>query len=197
MKKYLLSIAILIVASISAKAQFSLGIKGGVNFSKINADNVSASTVTGYQAGLFGRIGGSTYLQPEIYLGSQGGKFDFNYSNGANSATTSGKVTFTTLNVPLLLGERFGAKNLNFRIMAGPVYSYLMSKNESFINNVSNAPSDFGHYNNSTLGYQVGGGVDIGAITADLRYEGGLTRISPNYGQRQNLWALSVGFKIF
>ena len=34
MKKYLLSAAILIMISISAKAQFSLGIKGGANFSK-------------------------------------------------------------------------------------------------------------------------------------------------------------------
>ncbi len=196
MKKYLFSIALLIAASISAKAQFSLGVKGGVNFSKINADNVKESTVAGYQAGLFARVGGSTYLQPEVYLGSQGGKFDFNYNNANNTSTTSGKVTFTSLNVPLLIGHRFGSNNLNFRLMAGPVYSYLLSKNQSFSDNVNNAYQDFGRYNNSTLGFQAGGGIDIGAITADLRYEGGLTRINPAYGQRQNLWALSVGFKI-
>ncbi len=49
----------------------------------------------------------------------------------------------------------------------------------------------------STLGFQAGGGVDIGSITADLRYEGGLTKINDSYGQRQNLWALSIGFKFF
>lgn len=197
MKKYLFSIAVLIIASISARAQISLGIKGGVNFSQINANDVKESTVAGYQAGIFARLGGATYLQPEVYLGSQGGKFDFNYNNGTNTTTTSGKVTFSTLNVPLLIGQRFGTRNLNFRIMAGPVYSYLMSKNQNFDDNVNNAYKDFGHYNNSTLGFQAGGGVDIGAITADLRYEGGLTRINPAYGQRQNLWALSVGFKFF
>ena len=36
MKKYLLSVALLIAVCISAKAQFTLGIKGGVNFSKID-----------------------------------------------------------------------------------------------------------------------------------------------------------------
>ncbi len=39
MKKFLLSAALLIAVCISAKAQFSLGIKGGVNYSHIDADN--------------------------------------------------------------------------------------------------------------------------------------------------------------
>ena len=188
MKKYLLSAALLIAACISAKAQFSLGVKGGINFSKINTDNLSSSTRTGYQAGVFARIGGGLYLQPELYLSGTGGDFH----SGDNSV--SGHVSFTNLNVPLLLGKSFGAKDLNFRIMAGPVYTSVLSKNLS--ESINNAYNDFGKYNNSTLGFQAGAGVDIGAVTADLRYEGGLSKINSNYGQRQNLFALSVGFKI-
>lgn len=191
MKKLLLSAALLIAVCISAKAQVSLGIKGGVNFSKINTDNFNESTRTGYQAGVFARIGNAFYLQPEVYLSSTGGKF----------TTTDGNfhanVNFTNVSVPLLLGHSFGSKNLNFRLMAGPVYTYALSKDESFSDNANAAVADFGHYNNSTLGFQAGGGVDIGPITADLRYEGGLTKINPDFGQRQNLWALSVGFKFF
>ena len=190
MKKYLLSAVLLLALSISAKAQFSLGIKGGVDFSKINTDNLNSSTTTGYQAGIFARIGTGLYLQPELYLSSAGGKF--NSDDNAYSA----RVKFTNLNVPLLVGEQFGGKDLNFRVMAGPIYTSQLSKSESFSQNFNNAYNDFGHYNNSTLGFQAGAGVDIGAITADLRYEGGLTKINPDYGQRQNLWALSVGFKI-
>ena len=191
MRKYLLMMALLVTISIGAKAQFSLGVKGGVNFSKINTDNVNESTLTGYQAGLFARIGNSWYLQPELYLSSTGGKF-----NSSNYADYSSQVKFTNLNVPLLLGKSFGSQNLNFRIMAGPVYTYVLDKNENFSSQFSAAYQDFGHYNNSTLGFQAGAGLDIGAITADLRYEGGLTKINQSYGQRQNLWALSVGFKI-
>lgn len=194
MKKLLLSIAFLVAVTISAKAQFSLGIKGGVNFSKIDANDFSHSTKAGYEAGLFARIGGGVYLQPELYLASKGGNFNFNSNN--NTTYGSGDVTFTTLNVPLLLGERFGSKNFNFRVMAGPIYTYNLSKSENFSQNFNNAYQDFGKYNNSTIGFQVGGGIDIGAITADLRYEGGLTKVNSNYGQRQNLWALTVGFKI-
>jgi len=195
MKKLLLSVALLIAVCISAKAQFSLGIKGGVNFSKISADNVKNSTVTGYQAGVFARIGSAFYLQPEVYLSSSGGKFDFNTTN--TTTTASGKVTFTNLNVPLLLGHSFGSKDLNFRLMVGPEYTYALSKSQDFDDNVNGAYNDFGKYKNSTIGFQAGGGVDIGPITADLRYEGGLTKINPDFGQRQSLWALSVGFKFF
>ncbi len=190
MKKYLLIAIMLLTLSISARAQFSIGIKGGVDFSKINANNLNSSTLTGYQAGVFARFGTGLYLQPEMYLSSSGGKFT------SDDNSYSAKVRFTNLNVPLLIGERFGVSTLNFRIMAGPVYTANLSKNESFSQNFNNAYNDFGHYNNSTLGFQAGAGVDIGFITADFRYEGGLTKINPDYGQRQNLWALSVGFKI-
>lgn len=192
MKKYLLSLALLIAVSISAKAQFSLGIKGGVNFSQINSDNLKESTLTGYQAGLFARIGSGLYLQPEVYLGSNGGKFD----SDNNGTVYDASVRFTTLNVPLLLGHSFGSKDLNFRIMAGPIYTYILNKNENFSQNFNAAYNDFGKYNNSTLGYQAGAGVDLGAATIDVRYEGGLSKINSEYGQRQNLWALSIGFKI-
>src|ERR1700712_4623801 len=187
MKKYLLSAMLVIAATIGAKAQFSLGVKGGVNYSQINSDNFHHSSVAGYQAGLFARFGGGFYVQPELYLSSTGGKFDANQ----NGTDYSAKVKFTNLNVPLLFGGSFGDKDLNFRIMAGPIYTYLMDKHQDFSNNFNAAFDDFGHYNNSTLGYQAGAGVDIGPITADLRYEGNLTKVDNNYGQRQNLWALS------
>lgn len=194
MKKFILSAALFVVAAVSANAQ-SLGIKGGINFSKINTDNVSESSVTGYQAGIFARFGHSIYLQPEVYLGSSGGKF--NFQNNNSTITADGKVKFTTLNVPLLIGKGFGGDNLNFRIMAGPVYSYVLDKNQSFSDNVNGAFNDFGNYRKSTLGYQAGAGIDIGHITADLRYEGGLTKINENYGQRQSIWTIGIGFKLF
>src|SRR6186713_1465757 len=100
MKKYLLSAAALLIISISAHAQSStFGIKGGINFSKINNDNLSESTVTGYQAGIFARFGSSFYVQPEVYVASSGGKVNGN----VGTAAYNGDIKFTTLNVPLLL----------------------------------------------------------------------------------------------
>ena len=192
MKKYLLSAALLVAVCISANAQFSLGVKGGVNFSKINADNLNESTKTGYQAGVFARFGNAFYLQPELYLSSTGGDLTV-----TNDASVKADVKFTNLSVPLLLGHSFGSKDLNFRLMVGPIYTYVLDKSESLSGNFTDAYNDFGAYNKSTLGFQAGGGVDFGPITADLRYEGGLTDINPHFGQRQSLWALSVGIKFF
>jgi hypothetical protein len=190
MKKYLLSLAILIALSISAKAQFSFGVKAGPNFSSLNTENLHDSPLAGFQAGVFARFGTGFYVQPELYLASSGGKFQ------SNDDDFNGQVRFTTLNVPLLFGETFGTPNLNFRIMAGPVYTYLENTDESLRTNIDAAYADFGHYNNSTLGYQVGAGVDVQSITIDLRYEGGLSKLNSDFGQRANIWSLSVGFKI-
>jgi hypothetical protein len=191
MKKCLLSLILLIAASISARAQFDLGVKGGVNFSNIDANQLDKSTKTGYQVGAFLRVGSAFYLQPEVYLGSTGGNF-----SAPSNSDASASVRFTTLNAPLLLGHEFGTSSTNFRLMVGPVYSYLMNKNESFSQNFNNAYHDFGNYNNSTLGYQAGAGVDFAGFTADLRYEGGLSKLNPNYGQRANIWSVSLGFKL-
>ncbi|WP_096356412.1 porin family protein [Mucilaginibacter gotjawali] len=168
MKKILLSTAFLVTVCISAKAQFSLGIKGGVNFSSISANDVSSSTVTGYQAGAFARIGKSWYLQPELYVNGTGGQF--------SSASGTGKVTFTNINFPLLLGKSFGTTDLNFRLLAGPVLVGVMSKNESFSDGFNATFKDFSFYKPHNYGYQVGAGVDFGSITADLRYQGVLIK---------------------
>ena len=190
MKKYVLSLALLIAVSISAKAQFALGIKGGITTSDINTDNFHESSITGYQAGVFARFGSALYVQPELYLASTGGEFT------STTNDYSSEIRFTTLNVPLLFGHTFGAQALNFRIMAGPVYSYIMNSNETFSQNFTSAYHDFGNYNDSTLGYQVGAGIDVGAITFDLRYEGGLTKLNNEYNQRSNIWSFGLGFKI-
>jgi len=183
--------------SFSAKAQFSLGVKGGVNFSHLSVNNgqINSTALPGYQIGLWTRIGKGFYVQPEVYLGSSGSNFDFQYNQQNQAVTEGGKVRFTTLNVPLLLGQSFGLSKLNFRLMAGPMYSYILNTNQNLSQNVKNAYQDFGNYRNSTLGYQAGAGVDVLNFSVDLRYEGGLTEINPAYGQRQNVWHLSLGYK--
>jgi hypothetical protein len=189
MRKHILTLALLILVCISAKAQFSIGIKAGVNYSTIDADNLKNSSVAGYQAGAFARIGGAVYLQPELYLSGTGGQFQ------SNDNVYTGTVKFTNIDLPVLLGVRFGPQKLNFRIMGGPVFTSILSTNESLSQNFSTAYSDFKNYKSATVEGQLGAGVDFGPLTADLRYQLGLDRLS-GYHQRQNLWALSVGFKL-
>src|SRR5690554_1236964 len=76
MKKYLI-IAFLVTATVfGANAQllpsFQFGVKAGLNFSSLKSDEgnwLDASTRTGYQAGVWARIGGAgVHFQPELYL---------------------------------------------------------------------------------------------------------------------------------
>lgn len=196
MKKIFFTLLVAAI-SFSAKAQFSLGVKGGINFSHLSVNNgtIDANELPGYQIGLWTRFGKGFYVQPEIYLGSSGSNFNFNYNQSDQTVTESGNVRFTTLNVPLLVGQSFGLSKFNFRLMAGPMYSYILNTDQNLSQNVKNAYQDFGNYRNSTLGYQAGAGVDVLNFSVDLRYEGGLTEINPAYGQRQNVWHLSLGYK--
>ena len=190
MKKHILIFASLILVCVSANAQFSLGIKAGVNYSTIDAGNLKNSSVAGYQAGVFARFGGAVYLQPELYLSGTGGQFQ------SNDNVYSGTVKFTNLDLPVLLGVRFGPQKLNFRIMAGPVFTTVLNTDESLSQNFSTTYNDFQSYKNVTIEGQVGAGIDFGPLTADLRYQLGVNEVNEAHQQRQNLWALSVGFKI-
>ncbi|RZK18129.1 MAG: PorT family protein [Pedobacter sp.] len=195
----ILSIVFLTVGWATSQAQtFNLGVKAGVNLSKLNADFASEENRLGYQVGAWARIGGASfYVQPEAYIGSKGNKFISFTNNNNTEIAAEGKVKFTTLDIPVLLGTKFGANNLNFRLMAGPVISFVLDENSSF-NAAYQQATDFDNYKNQAFGIQAGAGVDVGAISVDLRYEAGLSNISKSekYAQKPNLFQLSLGFKI-
>ncbi|MGQ7853643.1 porin family protein [Pedobacter sp. WC2501] len=199
MKKIIFSIVFLTLGWATSKAQtFNLGVKAGVNLAKLNADFASEENRLGYQVGAWARIGGASfYVQPEAYIGSKGNKFISIQQDNGNEVSAEGKVKFTTLDVPVLFGTKFGAKNLNFRVMAGPVVSFILDENSTFSSAYQQA-TDFSNYKNQALGAQFGAGVDVGSISVDLRYEAGLSNISKSekYTQKPNLFQLSLGFKI-
>ncbi|WP_207421780.1 porin family protein [Desertivirga brevis] len=197
MKKHLLA-AITLLISLSASAQLpkiNFGVKGGVNVSKLQADWAKEDNRLGYQAGVWARIGAvGFYVQPEAYLGSKGGELRANEND--NNVSGDAKIKFTTLDVPILVGNKIGVDKLNFRYMAGPIFSFLLSKDTR--SNFETAVN-FRDYKNQTIGAQAGVGVDLGNVTVDLRYEKGLTNInkSGQYDQKQNLWHISLGYKLF
>jgi len=202
MKKIILTGCFILLTGIAAMAQlpsFTFGIKGGANFSKLKTTNdlTDENSIAGYQAGVFARLGGlGVYLQPELYLGSKGNKF-IRVNTGGSSVEAKGKVKFTTLDLPVLVGTKIGANNLNLRFMAGPVISFIIDENTTFDSAYNNI-TDFGNYKNQNWALQAGTGVDLGNLTVDLRYEAGLSNISKNedYKQKQNLFHLSLGLKL-
>ncbi|MGE0589528.1 MAG: outer membrane beta-barrel protein, partial [Cyclobacteriaceae bacterium] len=65
----------------NAQAQFAIGVKGGLNFSKLDVSQ-GASNIdnrSGFHGGAFGLIKFSKIgIQPEIIFSKQGSNFDFN-----------------------------------------------------------------------------------------------------------------------
>ncbi|HEY0053898.1 MAG TPA: porin family protein [Pedobacter sp.] len=198
MKKIILS-GLLLLGAVTTFAQLPrlhMGLKTGVNLATLKGDVDSESNRLGYQAGLWARIGGAgVYLQPEAYIGSKGGKFGSFNQNGT-SYNGDASVNFTTLDIPVLLGKKFGFDKLNFRVMTGPIISFVLNKDAK--ENYSEA-TNFKDYKNQTLGLQSGAGIDLGNLSFDVRYEKGISNISKSgqYDQRQNLWHLSLGYRLF
>ena len=78
--------------------------------------------------------------------------------------------------------------------MAGPVISFLVDDKTT----PDDAYASIQDYKDQALGLQAGAGVDLGSLSVDLRYEAGLSNISKSdkYDQKQNLFHLSLGFKL-
>lgn len=193
MKKLSAIAAVLLFSATGAFAQFNLGLKAGLNYTTIKAQNneFEESGVLGYQVGAWARYGKTIYIQPEIYLGTKGSSFKFS----SGGTVIEEKQEFTTLDVPLLLGTKFGTDKMNIRLMAGPALQFNLNENEKAFNQAVD-PS-FYKYRGFVTNAQIGAGVDLGNLSLDLRYETSLQDINKNDGQKQNLLHLSVGFKLF
>lgn len=192
MKKLVIVAFLVLGSTIGAFAQFNLGLKAGLNYTTIKAQDkeFDESGVLGYQAGVWARFGNKFYVQPEMYIGTKGSKIEF--TSGGTSVDV--KQKFTTLDVPLLLGTKFGTDDLNIRIMAGPAFQFNLDEDNNAFNQATDP--NFYKYRDFITNAQVGAGVDLGNLSVDLRYETSLQDINRNDGQKQNLLHLSVGFKL-
>ncbi|MDB4922415.1 porin family protein [Mucilaginibacter sp.] len=173
MKKLILTLTILAAAFTFTSAQvlpsFQLGIKGGVNLSKLNysGSTFNSSNRAGYLGGLWARVGALGFnFQPELYLTAKNVEIS---DNG-----TSVKAKFTSLDVPLLFGGKVGAFGFGGRFYTGPLVSFAINKDNSLGNAFGNATSF--NYKDQNFAWVFGAGVDIKNISIDLRYEAGLTK---------------------
>lgn len=198
MKKYFIIAFLLTSTIVGAQAQLlpslQFGVKAGLNFSSLRSDEgdwLDASTRTGYQAGVWARVGGAgVHFQPELYITGK--------SSEAKLVDTNeeGKVTFTSLDLPLLLGTRIGLGPAGLRIHAGPVVSFVVDKN---IGESLKQVTEFSEYKNQAFAVTGGIGLDLSNFRADLRYEHGLSELSKNDSapQKVNLWTIGIGYRLF
>lgn len=197
MKKLVFSILLMIPAfALLAQPTLDLGIKAGVNNSKITfkKSEFTSESIVKTHFGAFGRIGfGNIYLQPEAYFSAKGGEV---LKAGSEPSERVTRFDFNNVDIPLLLGIKVIDGGLsNVRIMAGPVFSFLTSKE---IENGNSFTKQYlkDHY----FGYQYGVGVDIWNFFLDARMEHGANNVYsyPNgdINGKNQTFMVTVGFKI-
>ena len=211
MKKIVLLIAVLMFSAGVSFGQFSFGIKVGYNASKLHTtlDSIKSSFNSGFHFGAFVRVGKKVYVQPELYYTFQGGIFENNVTNTYNNWKQN--VTVGTLDIPVLIGFKLiNLKVINWRIMAGPMGSFVVN---SKISNISlTGPIEKADINKANWYIQAGTGVDVLFMTLDIRYQIGLNQIikssqfmtsggtptgkAYDFNARNNMWVVSLGFKL-
>lgn len=193
--KYLsLTLAFLLVglfASAQVLPSFQLGIKAGANFSKFDSENTfSSENRAGFYGGLWARLGAAgIYFQPELYVSGK-------KTNLVSNAGEVNKVNFTSLDVPLLVGTKFGAAGIGLRLNTGPMFSLILDENQSFSQAAGSVfKADF---KNQALAWQFGAGLDIKKLSFDARYELGLSKINKSGypGTKLNLFTVGLGYRI-
>ncbi|AUD01925.1 porin family protein [Spirosoma pollinicola] len=224
MKKILLFASLLIMPALSfAQGGFQIGIKGGVNLSKLsfgdflktgtngtgapvvnvdgqtfrNSISDSFNSKTGTSFGIYMRFGRNLFIQPELLYSTRAGQFGV-IRNGQTETVT---ITTSSFDVPLLLGIKGGP----IRVMAGPVVSFLVNDNQKLGQALSQYTS--GSLNDAWAkayyGYQVGGGLDLGSFGLDVRYEGNLSDIAQiensqgKFSQRLKSWQVTLAYRLF
>jgi hypothetical protein len=198
MKKLAL-IVLVTLSSLSLYAQKNgVGIKAGLSSTQVDFEGeqlVPSDAQMGYHLGVFARFGGvGFFVQPEVLFTQTSGSFKLELP-ATPSSNKNYEAKFNRLDVPVMAGFRMLKV---IRIMAGPIASF----------NIDSSLEDAGttvqniDFKKATLGYQTGVGVDLGNLSIEGKYEGGLSKFTENVGSytadnRLNQWVLSVGFKLF
>jgi len=184
MKNKILLLALFISAL--GFAQVKVNPNVGLTFSKLT-DNTSNVIRTSYVAGFDLRLGGIVNFVPGLYFGNVG--TDLRYTD--NSATYEIDNSINTIQLRTLLAvNAINTRVLRVRFVAGPTLHWTLQSLEIEKDNIKNAIAFL----------NFGGGVDIGFLTIDLRYEYGLTSVFDESGTetitidtKNNILIFSVG----
>ncbi len=171
---------------------FQFGLKGGLNLAKFKTTGgLSADNQAGFYAGVWSRIGAAgIHLQPELYIARKSSK---STSSGVNN-----EIKYTSLDIPVLIGTKIGAAGVGLRLNTGPVVSFVLDEDQSFVQAAGAAAN--GSIKDQAYAWQFGTGLDLGKLGVDLRYELGLTKIytfGNTNATKLNLFTLGVAYKLF
>lgn len=212
MRKLLLAAALLACTGV-ANAQFlTFGLKAGVNtttdvFKNVRLSNDNGQTgydiinneaKVGFLAGAYARVSIlGFFVQPELYYAQSSTEITLKDIQNSSIKTEVNKLN--TMNIPILVGTKFGP----LRVNAGPVATIILSST-NIVDNINGLDQDMDKAN---WGLQAGLGLDISKISLDARYETGISKLGSAYntttgskvsfGSRPQQFIFTLGVKLF
>jgi len=205
MKTILLTILILISALKISHAQdeltFSGGLKTGIGSFRINVSNnnyssyFTSSSQSGFIIGAWTRLSGKVLMfQPEIYY--------YTVNVQGSDLTSDRTQNIQTINMPFLVGAKFGDKKIGGRIYGGPEVEFTVSTvNETYLTNTGVTFSNL-LYNSTNFATTFGVGLDVSRVSLDFRYSYGISTQYYSYNHSDqsahvNILSTTLAFKIF
>ncbi len=186
--------------------QIKLGIKGGVNWNYVKADDIlinnrktlltiPSKANMGYHIGFVSQIRlFNLFVQPELLFSTN--KNDVILKDAITPTITKGFAEQRTyrLDIPVMIGIRI--KSL--KVEAGPIGTIFLGQKSDLID-----ITDFNQkYKTATFGYQAGIGFGFSKITLDFKYEGNLSKFGDklsidnqtySFDQRSNQLVFGIG----
>ena len=201
----LLFIAFFIITSLLLNVSaIDYGIKGGLNYSFINADKFTSSlnnyslkyandNAIGYHIGFFAKLNFSNiFFEPELLLTTN--KNNMEIFDESEQETTSAEFRLNRLDIPLLAGINIQ----KLRVVAGPIASFILKTNSDIYELIGYNEK----FKTATFGFQSGLGISVSNFIFDLKYEGNLSELgnkieiennSYNFDKRMSQLIFSVG----
>ncbi len=177
---------------VNAQAQVALGLKGGLNFAKVDIENVSTDNRTGFHGGAFllmkfSKIG----LQPEIVFSKQGSSFKFNSQDLESN--------YDYINIPIIL-KLYTVAGINIQI--GPQFGFVANAEQDVLDISTNTVTKQ-DVKNQIKGSDISAALGIGwdipfGLTLDARYNLGLSKINDSSGSpesKNQVIQVSLGYK--
>lgn len=195
MKKLIVITALLgIIATTNAQDRIAIGLKAGFNSTKLNLSDVPSEVEvkneakSGFLVGAYGklRLTESFSIQPELYYAKK--TSELSVIDGTDAESIDG--TFHTWDVPILANlQILDLSVVKVYGIAGPVASFI-AKTKTDI-------PEWDDFKSTNWTFQAGAGVEVWRLTADVRYEWGMSDISKlDIGQKTDVLTFSVGFKL-
>jgi len=219
--KKLSILMILFFATFFASAQTRIGIRGGLQLADMRNKPDDRSGLTdetkmlfGYQAGvvLDYSFNQTLFFQPGLIVNSKGSKIEETFSGGGSITKTTIKANPLYVEMPLLLGVRFGLENLKIYGAAGPYVAYgVAGKNTAKVENINGSTttvlldaSESIKWGNETtlsnpvnlrrldMGLTLSAGVELRNMQIGAYYSPGFINISPENSGRE-LFNTTIG----